>query len=320
MEKIIPLYKCIYTVNKNILDLICSIAYKCGKLATLNLSYPKSELDASETSYLLELTDEKISQSKIRALSRGEKLGDPKQADSIYKLLSHLSSFDPTDISSIDKFEKAYFVDGVPNRMSKKLEDFPFQIPPHSKIDQLLKGLHKFFETKDGASSPLLFAALSFFEIISIAPYSNSNIVLAYLYSKAFLGKYCSVLRQIPLAKLLSRSNEKMMDSLEESASRGDCTSFFAYFFELVDSSLDELSKKGVKKAITVSSKVESMLAMMEKGKFYCAAELLDMLHLKSRLGLHKNYLRPALDAGLLIMSNPLSPTDRTQRYMRKEK
>ena len=38
MEKAIPLYKCIYTVNKNILDLICSIAYKCGKLTTLNIS------------------------------------------------------------------------------------------------------------------------------------------------------------------------------------------------------------------------------------------------------------------------------------------
>lgn len=320
MEKAIPLYKCIYTVNKNILDLICSIAYKCGKLTTLNMSYPKAILDANETSYLLELTGIKINQSKIRALSRGEKVADPKQADAIYKLLSRLSSFDPNDISSIEKFEKTYFVDGVPNRMAKKLDDFPFQIPPHNKIDQLLKGLHKFFESKDGASSPLIFAALSFFEIISIAPYSNSNIILAYLYSKAFLGKYCGVLRQIPLAKLLSRSKEKLNESLEESASRGDCTSFFSYFFELVDSSLDELSHKGVKKTITVSNKVEGMLEKMEKGKFYCAAELLEMLNLKSRLGLHKNYIRPALDANLIIMSNPLSPTDRTQRYMRKEK
>ena len=107
---------------------------------------------------------------------------------------------------------------------------------------------------------------------------------------------------------------------MQESASRGDCTSFFSYFFELVDSSLDELAHKGVKKTITVSNKVEGMLEKMEKGKFYCAAELLKMLNLKSRLGLHKNYIRPALDANLIIMSNPLSPTDRTQRYMRKEK
>ena len=106
MEKVIPLYKCIYTINKNILDLICSIAYKCGKLTTLNMSYPKAILDANETSYLLELTGIKISQSKIRALSRGEKVADPNQADAIYKLLSRLSSFDPNNIVSIDEIKK----------------------------------------------------------------------------------------------------------------------------------------------------------------------------------------------------------------------
>ena len=73
------------------------------------MPYPKAILDANETSYLLELTGIKISQSKIRALSRGEKVADPKQADAIYKLLSRLSSFDPNDIASIEKFEKTYF-------------------------------------------------------------------------------------------------------------------------------------------------------------------------------------------------------------------
>ena len=45
------------------------------------------------------------------------------------------------------------------------------------------------------------------------------------------------------------------------------------------------------------------------------AVELLGLLGLTSRLGLSKNYLHPALEAGLIEMANPLTPTDRNQRY-----
>ena len=61
------------------------------------------------------------------------------------------------------------------------------------------------------------------------------------------------------------------------------------------------------------------MVGLMEDGRYYSAAELLGILGLKSRLGLQKNYLQPALKARLIEMSNPLSPTDRNQRYRLKK-
>lgn len=320
MDKSIPLYKCNYTINKALLDLLCSISYKSGKLTSLNLAYPKGKLDASETSYLLLLIDKEISQSKIRALSRGEKINNPVEGDCIYKLLTHINNFDATNLEAKKYFETNYFLNGVPCRTSKTIEDFEFELPPASKINALIKRLHKFFESNDGDSSNLIFSALSFFEIISIAPYTRENIVLAYLYSRSFLGKYSPILRQIPLAKYLFKRKESMNDALLKSDSKGDCVHFFLFFFKIVDDCLDELMKNGVKNATTLSPKVIKMLDKMEKGKFYSSFELLTLLNLKSRLGLHKNYIKPALEANLLLMSNPLSPTDRTQRYMRKEK
>ena len=47
------------------------------------------------------------------------------------------------------------------------------------------------------------------------------------------------------------------------------------------------------------------------------ATELMGKLNLKSRLGFRKNYLQPALDAGLIGMTKPDKPTSKNQKYFK---
>ena len=47
------------------------------------------------------------------------------------------------------------------------------------------------------------------------------------------------------------------------------------------------------------------------------ATELMGKLNLKSRLGFRKNYLQPALDAGLIGMTEPDKPTSKNQKYFK---
>ena len=49
-----------------------------------------------------------------------------------------------------------------------------------------------------------------------------------------------------------------------------------------------------------------------------CRNMLLALLGLKSKEALRKNYLGPALEFGLVIMSNPDKPTSRNQTYIKK--
>lgn len=48
------------------------------------------------------------------------------------------------------------------------------------------------------------------------------------------------------------------------------------------------------------------------------ANELMFKLNLKSRVGFRKNYLQPALDAGLIEKTDPNKPTCRNQKYFKK--
>lgn len=45
------------------------------------------------------------------------------------------------------------------------------------------------------------------------------------------------------------------------------------------------------------------------------ANELMEKLNLKSRVGFRKNYLEPAIELGLVGMTNPDKPTSKNQKY-----
>ena len=60
---------------------------------------------------------------------------------------------------------------------------------------------------------------------------------------------------------------------------------------------------------------VEAIVRMLHKLEAEISVEAAFAEFLTSRLGLSKNYLHPALEAGLIEMANPLTPTDRNQRY-----
>ena len=47
------------------------------------------------------------------------------------------------------------------------------------------------------------------------------------------------------------------------------------------------------------------------------AVELMEKLGLKSRVTFRKNYIQPALKAGLIAMTDPDTPTNRNQRYFK---
>ena len=65
-----------------------------------------------------------------------------------------------------------------------------------------------------------------------------------------------------------------------------------------------------------ISSQVGALLSVIERYPM-TALELMEKLGLKSRVSFRKNYLQPALEAGLIGMTEPDKPTSRNQRYFK---
>ena len=311
MAKQIEPYKAAITLNHEILNLVEKISFSLGKLSVLVASPLKIEIPSSVKFSLLN-EGIVLTASQIRTLNRLEETGNPK-IDGLVSLYKRIGKIDPVDPSFREEYEKVLYPEGVPTRLGRKAEGFPYPLPMHNRVEAMMKGLLSY--GKKSEISPLFLACVYYMEIYAIAPYSSENGILARYLFKLSLGKKDRAFYAIPLEKYFYERKASIAEAFDKTISNGDSAPLFAVLLSLVSSSVDALIRQQLKKEPTTNALVEKLLERMEEGRYYSANELCALLGLKSRLGLQKNYLRPGLEGGVLKMSNPLVPTDRNQRY-----
>lgn len=69
-----------------------------------------------------------------------------------------------------------------------------------------------------------------------------------------------------------------------------------------------------------VSDQVKALLRCMDADAAVSAGELMGELHLSHKATFRENFLKPALAAGLVKMTEPNSPRSPMQKYKRKLK
>ncbi len=318
-NEILPPYRAAMSVNHRILRLSNDIAYRLGRLSCLGTVEGDNPFHACEVKYTLLQEGITLTPSQMRALNRGQTIPSEPKASALFKLYSRLNKIDPYSPEALTIYEKEVYPDGVPMRQSSKITGIDYVLPPFGKVRKLLENLFEFEEKNKEAMSPVTLACLLYFEVMALAPYSSENGLLARFWFKAMLGKAGRSMDALQIERTLYFSKEKLDSAFEEAAKKQDSAPFVEVLLELILNSVNALLREASKKEEAASPLVDRLLGKMMSGRYYSAAELCALLGLKSRLGLQKNYLRPALARKKIIMSNPLCPTDRNQRYRKKE-
>ena len=315
----LPPYRAAMSVNHRILRLSSDIAYRLGRLSCLGTVEGDAAFHAEEVKYTLLMEGIVLTPSEMRALKKGEEIPGEKKANALLRLYSRLSKIDPYSPTILSSFEKEVYPDGVPMRQSSKIEGADYVLPPFGKVRKLLENLFEFEKKNKETMSSVTLACLLYYEVISLSPYSKENGLLARFWFKAMLGKTGRSMDALAIEKGLYFGRAKLNEAFLESAKKQDSAPFVEALLELILTSVSALLREASKKEESSSPLVERLLSKMASGRFYSASELCALLGLKSRLGLQKNYLRPALARQKIVMSNPLCPTDRNQRYRKKE-
>ena len=81
--------------------------------------------------------------------------------------------------------------------------------------------------------------------------------------------------------------------------------------------SVNEILNSTGNAADNLSEYVKKLLSVMEYDTAYTANAIPDLLNLKSRETLQKNYLAAAIENGLVKMTLPDTPNSRKQRYIK---
>ena len=83
----------------------------------------------------------------------------------------------------------------------------------------------------------------------------------------------------------------------------------------MIDESLKELLENTNKEINHTSQYVKRLLNVMDKDVEMTTKELMEKLNMKSRISFRDNYLKPALESGLIKMTIPEKPTSKNQMY-----
>ena len=314
MAKINEPYKCSFSISYAIASRLSQATYELGKFAVLTKSKAGNEEFAQSAIYLLSMMGISLRNAEMRGLRQGSPVPSTPLANELFALQKNISRVDPYEKAVLQNFENALWKDGVPYRLSRKAEGFPYIVPMHARVDALLDGVFSFAKANKAKIHPLILSAVMLFEIMAIAPYREHNFLAGLYVAKAILVDYDPIFAYAPIERFFHLKKAETDEVIAKSVEKGDMAPFLSYVLSLYEEALMYI-RKYRSRPVTASKQVEKLLAKMEDGKFYSASDICTLLGLKSRLGIQLNYIRPALEARVIVMSNPGAPTDRNQRY-----
>lgn len=123
------------------------------------------------------------------------------------------------------------------------------------------------------------------------------------------LQKFNPIFAYIPIENMIRCRQAEYCQALNQANAAANSACFVEFIFQKIFDSLNEAE------ILQVTHQVKSLLKCLRNGSESSSSGLLSKLKLKDRVILRKNYLVPALEAGLIEYTVPESPTSRKQKY-----
>lgn len=153
-----------------------------------------------------------------------------------------------------------------------------------------------------------------------IHPFADGNGRMGRLWQTLLLSRWNSVFTNIPVESLIYQNQKAYYDALQASTDRFDSAPFIEFILQMIlDAILSSTATDQVtaQDGVQVSDKVKRLILVMGQDE-YTLAELMQLLDLSHRATFQKNYLNPAIEAGVIertILEKPKSPK---QKYRLK--
>ena len=187
--------------------------------------------------------------------------------------------------------------------------------PPPERVDGLMDQLFKWMQDNNGIVHPLILSSVFHYEFVFIHPFKDGNGRTARLWQNVLLSNWEEIFEYVPIETQIKKYQEEYYTSIANCYYKGNSTEFIEFMLKVIDETLEDLINSTSMQATHVSSYVNKLLDVMEVGVAMTTVELMEKLNMKSRISFRDNYLTPALENGLIKMTNPDKPTSKNQMY-----
>ena len=238
----------------------------------------------------------------------------PITANVILQLHKKLYSFLPTSFGGVFKTTSNEIdeirSDGTVVVKFKPLE--PFET--HDAVDRLCKAYNEIISS--GEIDPLVVIPTFIHDFLCIHPFNDGNGRTGRLWQTALLASWKPIFAWIPIESIIKDNQEDYYNAITLSTSQGKSNIFIEFMLDVINKAIKDIITDTRNHYNHINNQITELMKVIESYP-QSATELMEKLNLKSRLGFRKNYLQPALDAGLIGMTEPDKLTSKNQKYFK---
>ena len=323
-----------YTISNRMLELVSDISEKVGKISSHKELESKPHLRRNNRiksiHSSLKIEANSLSLSEVRDVINGHLvLGDQKEIQEVknaYEAYKKIPKINPTSISELKKIhgimtyrtvnESGVFRQGEEGVFSG--DKCIFIAPPPHMVSGLMDDLVSWLKSSEGVVHPLILSAVFHYEFVFIHPFADGNGRMARLWHTVILYRWRNIFEYIPLESQIERFQTEYYDAIAQCHVNGNSDVFIEFMLDMIDQILDEVILQINKSNADTSEYVKRMLDVMEYDVPYTSNAIMEALGLKSKEALRKNYIKPAIELGLIRMTLPDKPNSKNQRYIKQ--
>lgn len=312
-----------YTITQTILSLSTEISEAVGRLSAQTGSAKTLRLRRSNRIRTIQgslaIEGNSLSEEQITAILEGKPVIAPSreilEARNAIAAYDRLEQWQPhsenelleahrTLMSGLIKEAGVYRCAGV-GIMSG--EQVIHMAPQANRVKALMHDLLQWLQSTD--QHPLVVSSVFHYEFEFIHPFSDGNGRMGRLWQSLILFRWNALFAHIPVESLVHEHQTDYYKALQQSTEMTDSAPFIEFMLKMI---LDAVSATPqVNRQVTpqVERLLQAISGEMSRN------ELQGLLGLQDRKSFRENYLKPALEKGLIEMTIPGKPNSRLQKY-----
>ena len=186
---------------------------------------------------------------------------------------------------------------------------------PPEMVPSSMTALFNWLETSK--TPELIRSSVFHYEFEFIHPFCDGNGRMGRFWQTAILMGWRPIFEWIPIESIICKNQTEYYNAIRSSNNMGRSNDFIVFMLKAILDAVKDTVSGTRTHVMHIDKRVGMLLRAMEDDPL-SATELMERLDLKSRDALRDNYIKPAMEADLIEMTDPKRPTHRDQRYIKK--
>lgn len=315
-----------FKITNRILSLVASISEMIGKIhvndKTCYSLRLRKENRIKTIHSSLAIENNTLSVEQMTAIIDGKRvLGMPQEIQEVknaYQTYEHMLELNPFSINDLLKGH-GMMMQSLVNEAGRFRSggvgvfngDKLIHMAPPAK---LVRGhIENLLEWTKNADLPMLIKSCVFhYEFEFIHPFQDGNGRIGRMWQTILLSTLNPMFMYLPIETLIRERQQEYYTALSMADSIGDSSAFVEFQLQVISDALSEIDTEE-----RLPEKISKLLSVMTYEPM-SAKEIMELLGLTRGQTFRESYLKPAIEKGLVAMTEPNKPNSRNQKYYKR--